>query len=176
MTAADLATVAYLDDLPALASHPLVKVQFVAALELGTCAICPDLSDEEPKQACFRILYAQWNHANLPTDACSPEHADEELTWLLRERPEETSRPTNIRLLVPQKLVNLPSGPRNPPRTPADLVASEGDEMFLAVDALLRYVQTLPDPGDVEAFRRKVVAAVASLGLARIEQLGGRTA
>lgn len=168
MTVADFARTRWTDDVPSLATHDDVTTTFDLNPDrlAPECVLCCHGPNRPaiPGKPSMRILYDCWDLTDQVTDVCDRSHADEELAELLQSRPEDGS-PRNIRLQLPVKFA------------PAVLPVpdSDGDEVFQLIDALRRYVLTLPNPGRdeaVETFRNKCLAAVASTGLARIEQLG----
>jgi hypothetical protein len=170
MTQADVLHLTGRVELPDLAYDDRVRVEVVAALELDECGSCTDRIAPEQAQLC--IDYAQWGHSHLRTPVCSAEHANVELTWLLRERPNPKDRPRNIRLLIPQRLVqDLPSGPLQTPE-------ATGDQAFADLETLVRHLHAIRNPmrdgegwDGFEAMRRLAIAAVASIGVKRIGDL-----
>lgn len=153
MTASNVVTLGCSDDLPDLAYDPRVTRVYTLAEELDTCGVCLE-SGETIHEGVYYVSFDRYGMKDCRTYLCGPEHLHEELVWLLRPRVDAI---TNIVLHLP---------------APSLAVPDEGDdEIFEAIHALKVYVQTLPVT-DVETFRNKVLAAVSSLGLARIEQLG----
>jgi len=169
MTQADVLHLAGRVELPDLAYDDRVRVEVVAALELDECGSCTDENAPEPAQ--LLIDYGQWGHSHLRTPVCL-EHANVELTWLLRERPNPKDRPRNIRLLVPQRLVQDLPGDRGLDPAPA------GDQAFADLEACLKHLHGIRNPmrdgegwDGFEAMRRLAIAAVAQIGVKRIGDL-----
>jgi hypothetical protein len=159
MTAADLTLVRYVDDLPPLAAHPDVTVSFnLQPDRLGECGVCCERPDRGPAAATMRILYDQWNQADMATDVCSHEHADEELLWLTGAGRAD-GNPRNIRLLVLASLSSpAPTGSAETPPT----------HNFEALLYGLRNEARQGEAWDaVEAFRRAAIEAVSHIDTER---------
>lgn len=163
MTASQVAAHPYPQELPELAQRPEVQVRFdLDPFLLGPCGICAQSDDGFVPDGVMRITWRyRMDIEPSATDVCSAAHGDRELDDLLHHL---TRVPAEIVLhVVPEQA--------SPPVPLFPVADADSDEMFQKVDALKKFVQTLPDPGGVEEFRKKVLAAVASLGLARIDQL-----
>jgi hypothetical protein len=170
MTQADVLHLAGRVELPDLAYDDRVRVEVVAALELDECGSCTDRI--APEQAQLLIDYGQWGHSHLRTPVCGAEHADVELTWLLRERPNPKDRPRNIRLLIPQRLVQDLPGDRGQDPAPV------GDQAFADLEALVQHFHAVRNPcrggegfDGFELMRKQAIAAVAQIGLKRVGDL-----
>jgi hypothetical protein len=176
VTTVDTTRLGCADDLPDLAADPRVTVVYERAINVESCSVCLESGDHIEDAIGF-VSFDRYGLKGCRSYLCGPEHAQDELRWLLRSRMDDV---TNIVLHWPSNLAPiLPSDPQGPLRPPADLVDPEDDPVFSDLRALLRYVETMPntgaDPAEASGFetaRKKCVAAVASLGLKRIEHLG----